>query len=354
MVIIRKKIILTCILVILLISLSALNTGAAENIVVCDPADNTLYTVSFDDNYVSISSDTYNVSFENANHLYTCDVYGGIFCFLGYTLMENSNNEQAVIYRYDITNGDTDFTAINTKVSLSPYNFAVSQNGDCFFVSRTQNKILYSLSKDSTLKSTTLKGTINQIICHDGKTVNIITSDGLYILENSEIQRISDLSPEVPLVFNNSETLKAYDGKEYSFSEGTLTLALEETPPSHSPEITFENGYCIVPQGITFAKLRDSLGAHKDSFSIFDKNSKEITSGQLGTGMEIRYKSQSFTIIIHGELTSEGNINSRDLKLMMKFITGEQTPDSALSKAADLNRDNVISVKDLVLLSKMY
>ena len=67
-----------------------------------------------------------------------------------------------------------------------------------------------------------------------------------------------------------------------------------------------------------------------------------------------RYLLSFLTAVIYGELTSEGNINSRDLKLMMKFITGEEVPDKAQTKAADINRDGNISVKDLLLLSKMY
>ncbi len=353
MVCIKRKISLLLVIALLLIFVSLLNTNAAENVTVCDPAYNTLYTVSFDDNYVSISSDTYNVSFENTNHLFACDVYGGVFHFLGYSHTEDSS-EQTVIYSYDIRSGDSNQTAVNTKASLSPRNFAVSEKGDCFFVSRFENKNLCILSKNGTLKTTTLKGTINQIICHDGITVNVITSDGLFVLKGSDAVKVSDTPPETPLIYTDSKTLKAYDGKDYHFFEGVLTTSQGETPSAHTPEITFEDSFCIVPQGITFAKLRDSLGAHKDSFSVFDKDSKEITSGHLGTGMEIRYKSQTFTIIIYGELTSEGNINSRDLKLMMKFITGEEAPDKAQTKSADINCDGNITVKDLLLLSKMY
>ncbi len=352
MVIIRKRII-SGILIILLTSLSVLSTGASENTVVCDSESNTIYTVSFDNDSVSISSDDYQVVFENTNHLFACDVHDGIFRFLGYNYKDNGK-EQTVIYSYDIRSGDSNHIAVNTEASFSPHNFAVSRNDECFFVSRLDNKTLCTLSKDGTLKATTLKGTINQIICHDGITVNVITSDGLYILKNSEVQKISNTPPKDPLVYTDSETLMAYDGKHHHFFDGVLAPIQEETPAAHSPQINFDDSFCIVPQGVTIAKLRDSLGAHKDSFSIFDKDSKEIASGHLGTGMEIRYKSKTFTAVIYGELTSEGNINSRDLKLMMKFITGEEVPDKAQTKAADINRDGNISVKDLLLLSKMY
>lgn len=350
---IKRKISFLFAMALMLIFVSFLNTDAAESVVVCDPAGNTLYTVTFGSDYVRISSDSCNVSFENTNNLYTCDVYDGVFTFLGYNHIVSSDSEQTIIYRYNVKSGNSDYVTVNVKASLSPYNFAVSETGNCYFASGNNSKILYTLSGNGSLEATTLVENINQILCCES-FVNIITSDGLFVLNGTDAVRVSDTPPEIPLIYTDSGNLIDFEGCEHYFSEGVLTLKENEPPAPVVPQITFEDSYCIVPQGITFAKLRDLLGGDKDNFFVYDANGERVTSGQLGTGIQVSFHSQSYTLIIYGELTSEGNINSRDLKLMMKFITGEETPSDLQFKAADINRDGNITVKDLLLLSKMY
>lgn len=350
---IKRKISFIFAMTLMLIFVSFLNTDAAESIVVCDPARNTLYTVTFDSDYVHISSDSCNVSFENTNNLYTCGVYNGVFSFLGYNHIVSSGSEQTVIYRYNVKSGDTEYEAINVKASLSPYNFAVSETGNCYFASGNNSRILYTLSGNGSLEATTLTGSISQILCSKS-SVNVITSDGLFVVNGTDAVRASDTPPEIPLIYTDSGNLKDSVGCEYYFYEDVLTPKESDPPAPVVPQITFEDNYCVIPQGITFAKLRDLLGGDKDNFFVYDANSKKVTSGQLGTGMQVSFRSQSYTLIIYGELTFEGNINSRDLKLMMKFITGEITPSDLQFKAADINCDGNITVKDLLLLSKMY
>ena len=62
----------------------------------------------------------------------------------------------------------------------------------------------------------------------------------------------------------------------------------------------------------------------------------------------------NFTFIVRGDVTGEGNVNSRDEGLLFKHLLGQQKLNGVYKIAADINRDKKISNADLVLLSRIY
>lgn len=95
----------------------------------------------------------------------------------------------------------------------------------------------------------------------------------------------------------------------------------------------------------TSAQFRKSCGLNNPV--IFDKNGSKKTSGQVGTGMTVTSSDgSSYTLIIFGDVTGEGNINSRDLDLIEKqVLTGTGLEDKYLL-AADIIHDEKIDLKD--------
>ena len=70
--------------------------------------------------------------------------------------------------------------------------------------------------------------------------------------------------------------------------------------------------------------------------------------------MTLIVKGSHYSIVVTGDLTGEGNVNSRDLDALMKHLTEEQQLTGIFISAADIDKDNMLSTKDLVLLSRLY
>ncbi len=100
-----------------------------------------------------------------------------------------------------------------------------------------------------------------------------------------------------------------------------------------------------ITPGTTPAQFRKKCGLNDPI--IFDNNGNVKTSGHVGTGMTVTSSDgSSYTLIIFGDVTGEGNINSRDLKIIEdQILTGTVLEDKYLL-AADVIHDGKIDLKD--------
>ena len=93
------------------------------------------------------------------------------------------------------------------------------------------------------------------------------------------------------------------------------------------------------------------------TITLYDKSGNIKTSGNIGTGMtEIFSKGNEkvqFKIAVNGDLTGEGNVNSLDLNKMFNYLLNQISLTDVETVACDLNQDNKITNKDLVLLKRL-
>ena len=110
-----------------------------------------------------------------------------------------------------------------------------------------------------------------------------------------------------------------------------------------------------IPVGTTFAQLKKNID-HEGYTARLYRNGKEIKSGNCGTGMTVVFDSDSasytFELSVIGDLTGEGNVNSRDLSVMMEYLIDQANLGGVYYRSADLSDDGVIDVKDLALLHR--
>lgn len=114
-----------------------------------------------------------------------------------------------------------------------------------------------------------------------------------------------------------------------------------------------------IEAGTNLVDLLADLNYDKEIYSLEYVNYKgEIKStGNVGTsgklllinGVETK---NVYTLIVYGDLTGEGNINSRDKTLLYNYLLGKAELKGAYLIAADINRDGVIDTKDLLFLEK--
>ncbi|MBQ3418012.1 MAG: dockerin type I repeat-containing protein [Ruminococcus sp.] len=79
-------------------------------------------------------------------------------------------------------------------------------------------------------------------------------------------------------------------------------------------------------------------------------------SGNLATAMTAEFYSQDFLrfeLCINGDITGEGNVNTKDRNALMDYLLGSWSLSGAYLYSADLNFDGTIDLLDLVLLCQM-
>lgn len=113
--------------------------------------------------------------------------------------------------------------------------------------------------------------------------------------------------------------------------------------------------YGLTPS-ITIAKIKQNIEYSGYDIQFIDYNGNSKTSGTIGTGGKIIFKGKekekAFTIIIFGDLTGEGNINSKDKKILFSYLLGKTDISEDCLIAADVNHDGRLDLKDLAAIDK--
>ncbi|WP_278419828.1 dockerin type I repeat-containing protein, partial [Ruminococcus bromii] len=86
--------------------------------------------------------------------------------------------------------------------------------------------------------------------------------------------------------------------------------------------------------------------------AVYRTDGTVAKSGKLKTGFTAVIDSKTYVIAVCGDVTGEGNVNSRDVTLLHKYLCGNAELDGAYLKAADFNLDGEADNRDLVLISR--
>ena len=86
--------------------------------------------------------------------------------------------------------------------------------------------------------------------------------------------------------------------------------------------------------------------------AVYRTDGTVAKSGKLKTGFTTVINSKTYVITVCGDVTGEGNVNSRDVTLLHKYLCGNAELDGAYLKAADFNLDGEADNRDLVLISR--
>ncbi|MDO4730964.1 MAG: dockerin type I repeat-containing protein [Clostridia bacterium] len=111
-----------------------------------------------------------------------------------------------------------------------------------------------------------------------------------------------------------------------------------------------------VQSATTIAMMKNHLNCKNPIF--YDQSGDVVKSGKVGTGFLVKPNENDsdddcFTIILYGDLTGEGNINSRDLTLIIEYVLQGSELEPYRKEAADLNCDGVVDEIDIACLNNM-
>lgn len=168
-------------------------------------------------------------------------------------------------------------------------------------------------------------------------------------IENNKIDIISDNT-----VDGEFTCTLIYEGieKEIEFNLiESLTLKDETTM-----KIENNNIYVVIPSMTSFnyQMFTNNLNVENTKIETYNSSKESVNNNEslLGTGSKVETNNNEYNIIIVGDATGDGSIDSGDLLGVVKHLKNKSKLDENQSLAADCNYDNAIDSGDLLTIVK--
>lgn len=221
------------------------------------------------------------------------------------------------------------------------------------------NKIYYSsgsvlygqTSSGKIVQKTDIGDYIETVLLCGSKAAVISSSGELSLVAPSEM---TNIKPE-----SNSRPSSSGSGAQGNGSKNDSQGNLNGYSGSITSSVyTIDNSSMTISgikHGTTIASFKSNIkyGGYKVSFKNHSGNSK--TSGNVGTGFTVKFSGadeKSYTLIVPGDLTGEGNVNSRDVNLYMSCLCGETELAFPFAEAFDINSDSQNDTIDMLIASR--
>ena len=116
------------------------------------------------------------------------------------------------------------------------------------------------------------------------------------------------------------------------------------------PELNIIGG-CVagIAAGTT---VRGLCGSYPQITSVYDGSGGRVTSGKLKSGYSVQTDSGSFFVAVRGDLNGTASVNSADVKALSEYVISDKSLDGCFFVAADMNGDNAVDTRDLLLLAR--
>ena len=77
-----------------------------------------------------------------------------------------------------------------------------------------------------------------------------------------------------------------------------------------------------------------------------------MTAGKLRTGDRAVFSGNTGEIVVTGDIDGSATVTGEDVRTLMKSMTDSVVLSACEREAADMNRDNELNNRDLVLLAR--
>ncbi len=216
-----------------------------------------------------------------------------------------------------------------------------------FYITVGDTVVKYDLSLNP-IKEYPVNGTaLDCAVCNNTAAVLADSGGKLCIFPLSDKSENNNPSPAA---HENTDSPKAKDSDKSATNTKTDTSSYITGNAQDT-----DRSVIYITRGTTVAKLLKSDIFDKDDVVFENYNGVSITSGKLGTGAIITNNTSGdkYSVVLTGDVTGEGNINSKDINNFCDALVGNRTFSSAQSFAADVNKDGQIDLLDLLCDEKI-
>ena len=328
------------------------------------------FYVSYDDNficqYIVSYSGVSNTTFENSYRASDLISFSSGFnlngnLYLSSKFKKISNNKETIKRVSFAVGNNTSYTVYlsksNVKTDISNWKELGSGYSDSLSV-RSVNIDTEVVADDFTIivKYETSSGTVSNVpaMCNSDEDVSHLEySSGLNYITNNTSTWL-DMNN-----LNTSEGSIKCEPIIYAYTNASTT---EEIALDTNEDITIVNTSSAIIKDdiVTFALGKDSALTTQNisdyitinhEYKIVNNKDDEIT-GNIGTGSRIKINNKYYPVVILGDVTGDGRVNSGDLLKIVKYLKGITTFDDYNRKAGDTTKDNNINSGDLLRLVK--
>ena len=279
----------------------------------------------------------------------------------------------SILYRID---GDSfsklSGTPVNPGLFAADENHLVSASGDVYRVSNSVER-LFGMDTSSVCSSACVIGNriyspaYGAIIGYDLNSGEKVCS---YTTSSSPTLLYSNGNCIIAVDKNTSFTVNRDAFTEFSRSNTDSSGSNQQDNNEHyaNNDITKEissNKYRVsmndhrisaIPAGTTVAGFKSDMNYKGYSVSLYRDNT-EKKSGNVGTAWTAVFSSDndntSFELSVTGDITGEGSVNSRDLKLLMDYLIGNADYNGVYLLSSDLSDNGIVDVIDLAMMAKL-
>ena len=188
----------------------------------------------------------------------------------------------------------------------------------------------------------------SELTTDNGDLYYVNCTDGLAIRENPTIsgKKLNSLSKNTLVVMLERETTEA-DGYKWD----KVKLANGLTGYVASKYLTFKAASTAVKEETIKYKIQESNIVMVPGIAITDIN--ENATGELKTGAKIIVDNMEYIVVVKGDSSCDGAVNSADLLSIVKHLNEtSKIEDVNVESAADVNSDGAINSADLLSIVK--
>ncbi len=292
----------------------------------CTDDSGNVYSFSYDKGFSKILETDYNDICVTKESIYACD--------------------EVTIYELDI-NG-------NVLKSFSPgrkINMLISSNHTIAYISEN----LYILSSDDFSEPDVSDTQLDNTAEENNKNNTQNSSPPSTIEENTSLPDTSVSSDK-----KSSENISIPRSEIRDRAVSTASISsTENSSHNQNTDVSSENNihiagnYIFLDSPTTISALKKSGILEGEIISAVDYRNKTVSSGKTGTGCIINLSgNKCLTIVLYGDLTGEGNSNSRDTDLFCDYLFNKSDLSDAAALAADTDKNGELDMLDLYRLYK--